>query len=35
VTDELAEQGLYLPSGVGLADAQIDEVLGAVEAALA
>jgi perosamine synthetase len=34
VADDIAEQGLYLPSGVGLSDAQIDEVVGAVGAAL-
>jgi perosamine synthetase len=35
VADEIAEQGLYLPSGVGLADEQIDEVVRATRAAVA
>lgn len=34
VTERLARQGLYLPSGLGLEDAQIDTVCAAVEAAL-
>ena len=34
VTDELAEQGLYLPSGVGLTDDQVDAVIAATGAAL-
>ena len=32
VADELADQGLYLPSGVGLSDAEIATVLAATEA---
>lgn len=35
VTDELAEQGLYLPSGVGLTDEQVDTVIASTQAALA
>jgi perosamine synthetase len=35
VADRLAAQGLYLPSGVGLTDEQIDEVCAAVRAVLA
>jgi perosamine synthetase len=35
VADGLAEQGLYLPSGVGLTDAQVDEVVDAVRQAFA
>jgi perosamine synthetase len=35
VADELADQGLYLPSGIGLSDADIATVLAATEAALA
>jgi perosamine synthetase len=35
VADELADQGLYLPSGVGLSDDEISTVVTAVEAALA
>jgi perosamine synthetase len=34
VTDEIAEQGLYLPSGVGLTDDQVDQVVQATEEAL-
>ena len=34
VADTLAERGLYLPSGVGLTDEQIDVVVGAVREAL-
>jgi len=34
VTDELAAQGLYVPSGVGLTDDQIADVLAAVEEAV-
>ena len=34
VADEIAEQGLYLPSGVGLTDEQVDRVVGAVREAL-
>ena len=35
VADGLAELGLYLPSGVGLTDGQVDEVVDAVRTALA
>ena len=35
VTDTLAERGLYLPSGVGLSDNQVDTVVTAVRDALA
>ena len=35
VADHLTERGLYLPSGLGLSDAQIDTVCLAVEGALA
>jgi perosamine synthetase len=35
VSDRLAERGLYLPSGAGLSDAQIDEVSEAVRTCLA
>jgi len=34
VADEIAEQGLYLPSGVGLTDDQVDAVARATELAL-
>jgi perosamine synthetase len=34
VADEIAEQGLYLPSGVGLTDDQVDAVARATEEAL-
>ena len=34
IADELAEQGLYLPSGVGLTDDQVDVVLETTAAAL-
>lgn len=34
VADEIGEQGLYLPSGVGLTDDQVDAVAGATEEAL-
>jgi perosamine synthetase len=34
VADRLARQGLYLPSGVGLTDGQIDEVCAAVRSSL-
>jgi len=34
IADEIAEQGLYLPSGVGLTDDQVDAVAGATVAAL-
>lgn len=35
VADRLAKQGLYLPSGVGLTDEQVDEVCAALRACLA
>ena len=35
VADRLAARGLYLPSGVGLTDDQIDEVCDAVRASIA
>ena len=35
VATRLARQGLYLPSGLALTDVQVDEVCGAVAAALA
>ncbi len=34
VADDLADQGLYLPSGVGLSDEQVDQVVAATEAEL-
>ena len=34
VADEIAEQGLYLPSGVGLSDDQVDAVSRATQSAL-
>ena len=34
VTDEIADQGLYLPSGVGLTDDQVDHVVAAVQETL-